>query len=81
MNTQDGYDWPTPRPVAPDYIAQTEGGALVIVSQRERLFDSGMTFRGVPLMFERDGLPPRTTPPGVIPPFRQYVRLSEDSGE
>jgi hypothetical protein len=55
MTTQDGYDWPTPHPVAPDYIAVVgEDGFLVIVSDKSvEWIDSGMSFQGIPLAFER----------------------------
>jgi hypothetical protein len=54
VKTQDGYDWPTPHLVPPDYIAQTEDGFLVIVSDKSvEWIDSGMSFQGIPLAFER----------------------------
>jgi hypothetical protein len=53
MKTQDGYDWPNPHPEQPDLLAFTEDGSAVILSSPEAwLVDSGMTFRGVPVLWD-----------------------------
>jgi hypothetical protein len=84
VKTQDGYDWPTPHPVAPciecaaNHYCATHNPSPA----REDLFALFVgTAAAIGAEFERRlAVPPPLPAPG-LPPFNRYVRLSEDSGE